>query len=37
MTARMEHTTGARLEKWFWRVVVGATVTLGFYGLLISR
>ncbi len=30
----MEHSTGARLEKWFWRVVVGTTMSLVFYGLL---
>jgi len=37
MAARMERTTGARLEKWFWRVIVGATLSLALYGLLMSR
>ncbi len=31
----MEQTTGAQLEKWFWRVVIGATMSLAFYGLLV--
>jgi hypothetical protein len=33
----MERTTGARLEKWFWRVIVGATLSVAFYGLLVWR
>ena len=37
MAARMERTTGARLEKWFWRVIVGATVSLALYAMLISH
>lgn len=37
MAAKMELTTGARLEKWFWRVIVGTTLSLAFYGLLTWR
>ena len=34
MTAMLERTTAARLEKWFWKVIVGTTVSLALYAVL---
>ena len=35
--ARLEATTGARLERWFWKVILGGSVGLGLYALLIRK
>ena len=37
MAARLERSTGARLEKWFWRVALGAGASLALYALLTLR
>lgn len=32
--ANMERTAAARIEKWFWGVLVGATATMALYAML---
>ena len=36
MAAKLERTTAARLERWFWGVVFGATISLALYVMLTS-
>ena len=36
MSAKLEHSAAARLEKWFWRVIFGGAASLTLYMLVRS-